>query len=98
MRHSLAPLLFALVVGVALPSTALADCYVEYKAKKDNPLRLHYGIVALDGSCPASGTAVQQAAHRVAAGGWTLLNVVGLSETTPSGNKRANAGDYYLRF
>jgi hypothetical protein len=98
MRHLLSPLLIALALGVLLPSAAAAECYVEYKAKNDNPLRLHYGIVALQGPCPDSGSATQQAARRVASGGWTLLNVVGLSETTPSGNKRANAGDYYLRF
>lgn len=94
MRHFLIPLLFVL----ALPTGALADCFVEYKAKKDGPLRLHYGILSLSGSCPSASAAARSASGRVAAGGWTLLNVVGLSESTPSGAKKANAGAYYLRY
>ncbi|MBO9464327.1 hypothetical protein J7443_03720 [Tropicibacter sp. R15_0] len=96
MRHFIAPLLVA--ITLALPAAAQADCFVEYKAKKDSPLRLHYGILSLDGSCPSASAAAQSASRRVASGGWTLLNVVGLSENTPSGAKRANAGEYYLRY
>ncbi|WP_299923032.1 hypothetical protein [uncultured Pelagimonas sp.] len=94
MRHFIAPLLIAL----ALPTGAMADCFVEYKAKKDNPLRLHYGILSLQGSCPSAGQAAGLASRRVSAGGWTLLNVVGLSQNPPSGAKKANAGEYYLRY
>ena len=31
----------ALALGLALASPAAADCYADYKAKQDRPLRLH---------------------------------------------------------
>ncbi|KUF10491.1 hypothetical protein [Pseudoponticoccus marisrubri] len=93
-------ILFSLLLALALaqPGAAAADCYVEYKAKQDSPLRLHYGILAIGGSCPSANAAQQIAADRVAAGGWTLLTVTGLSTTPPSSQMIANAGPYYLRF
>ncbi|MCR8550806.1 hypothetical protein M4578_23525 [Salipiger sp. P9] len=95
MKRILAPLLIAL----ALPAAAQAECYVEYKAKQDSPLRLHYGIALLSaGGCPSKGDAADALRGRLASGGWTLLNVVGLSEKAPGDKKKANAGEYYLRY
>ena len=90
--------ILALTVLMLLPQAGLAACYVEYKAKQDSPLQLHYGIVQLDGACPDSGTAAATVAARLRAGGWVLLNVVGLSQTPPTDTQRANAGAYYLRY
>ncbi|WGW04855.1 hypothetical protein [Tropicibacter oceani] len=97
MKNTFAPLLIALAM-LALPAAAQADCFVEYKAKQDSPLRLHYGILAIGGSCPSGSQAASMAQDRLSAGGWVLLNVLGLSETTPSAKMKANAGDYYLRY
>lgn len=88
----------AFVVLTLVPQAGLAACYVEYKAKQDQPLQLHYGILSLSGSCPDRSAAARAAASRLAAGGWDLLNVVGLSSATPSATQRANAGAYYLRY
>jgi hypothetical protein len=88
-----------IALALALPSAAQARCYAEYKAKQDNPLRLHYGIIALDtAACPGPAAVSRTVAQRLASGGWTLLNIVGLSEAPPSDQKKANAGDFYLRF
>lgn len=97
MKH-IAALLLATGLMAALPAAAQAECYVEYKAKQDSPLRLHYGILSLPGACPGKSAAKQTATARLASGGWVLLNVVGLSEQSPSEAKRANAGAYYLRY
>ncbi len=86
------------LAATTLPNAAAADCYVEYKAKQDSPLRLHYGVLSLNGDCPGKKAAARAASSRLEAGGWTLLNIVGLSDKTPSDKKRANAGDFYLRF
>ena len=40
-------------------SAAHAACYADYKAKQDNPLRLHYGVVEVRGECNASSAAEQ---------------------------------------
>lgn len=97
MRTPLRPLVLATAL-LALPAAAQAACFVEYKAKQDSPLRLHYGILRLDGACPDPAGATDAAAARLAAGGWTLLNVVGLSEDEPSDTQKANAGAFHLRF
>lgn len=94
MKRIVLPLFVALV----LPAAARADCFVEYKAKQDSPLRLHYGISRLPGDCPGSGAAAEQLSAALARDGWTLLNVVGLSTKEPGDSKRANAGEYYLRY
>jgi hypothetical protein len=83
----------------ALASGAQARCYAEYKAKQDDPLRLHYGVALLaDGACPTPQDAAQRLRPRLETAGWTLLDVVGLSDRPPGDQKKANAGDYYLRF
>jgi hypothetical protein len=71
---------------------------VSYKAKQDNPLRLHFGVLLIGGNCPGSGAAARQASSRLAAGVWTLLNVIRLAPSPPSSSERANAGQFYLRY
>lgn len=90
-----------LILGlfVVTAGSAQAACFVEYKAKKDDPLRLHYGILQLNSaSCPSKSDAAAQAASRLSKGGWTFLNVVGMSKDTPSAGKKANAGSNYLKY
>ncbi|WP_340688927.1 hypothetical protein [Salipiger thiooxidans] len=92
-------LFLLLFLALVLPAAAQADCYVEYKAKRDAPLRLHYGIALLPGGdCPGKGQTADALRSRLAGSGWTLLNVVGSSTKEPGKKKKANAGDYYLRF
>jgi hypothetical protein len=98
MRHLLHIIGISLAISLATPGMAHADCYVEYKAKQDSPLRLHYGILALPGDCPGKSRAQRNAQSRLAAQGWVLLNILGLSTSAPSDQQRANAGDYFLRF
>jgi len=82
---------------MALPAAAQSRCYADYKAKQDNPLRLHYGVAALRGACNASA-ARAELAPRLAAGGWTLLNVVSVFDATGADERKASAGSYYLRY
>lgn len=95
-KQLLIPVLAAALLGLAAPAQA-ADCYADYKAKQDNPLRLHYGVIQLDGSC-RKRAARAEISSRLAASGWTLLNV--LSVFGPEGlqQRKADAGPYYLRF
>lgn len=83
-------------LAAAAPLQA-AECYADYKAKQDNPLRLHYGVIQLSGPCQKKA-AKSEIQARIASDGWKLLNV--LSVFGPEGlqQRRANAGSYYLRF
>jgi hypothetical protein len=89
---------FATVLVLLATGTAQAECYADYKAKQDNPLRLIYGVSQVsDGNCdPASAAA--ELAPRLDAAGWTLLTV--LSTFGPEGldERKSNAGRDYLRY
>jgi len=94
------PLAFVLsglvLAGFALP--AQAACFADYKAKQDNPLRLHYGVVELpDAACtPAAASA--EISRRLAGTGWTLLNVLSIFGSEGLQERKGDAGTYFLRF
>ncbi len=92
----LAPMV--LLTGLMAAPPALAGCFVDYKARQTDPLRLHYGIVELPGQCPSPAEAEAQTAARIAAGGWQLLTILGRSDTPPSDQQKADAGEHYLRY
>lgn len=95
-QHLVISTLTAAFLALSSPAQA-ADCYADYKAKQDNPLRLHYGVIQLSGSCKKRA-ARGEIQSRIAPEGWTLLNV--LSVFGPDGlqQRKADAGSYYLRF
>lgn len=89
----------ALLGIAALP--AAAECYADYKAKRDNPLRLHYGVIALpDRACASRDAASAEIAARIAVDDWTLLSVVSIfgAAGLDDEKRRASAGDYFLRY
>ncbi len=92
----LIPLLsLALIAGA--PQVQAAECYADYKAKQDDPLKLHYGTIQLSGPCEKAA-ARQEIAARIAPEGWTLLNVISLFGPEGLQQRKANAGSYHLRF
>lgn len=96
MRHLLIPL--ALIAALALPaSVSAAECYADYKAKQDNPLRLHYGVIELQGACKRKPAKAEVSA-RLARNGWTLLNIMSVFGPEGLDQRRANAGNFFLRF
>lgn len=80
---------------IALP--AHAACFADYKAKRDNPLRLHYGVVEISGPCTAAN-ARAQITGRIAADGWQLLNVVSVFGEDGLAERKESAGTFYLRY
>ena len=82
---------------MALAGAAQAQCFADYKAKQDNPLRLHYGVAQISGACSA-GNATGQLRSRLAAQGWTLLQVQSVFGPEGLDQRKASAGQYYLRF
>ncbi len=89
---------FALALALALAGPASAECYADYKAKQDAPLRLHYGVAQVnDGNC-SPAAARGELAPRLAAAGWTLLNVLSTFGPEGLGERQASAGAFFLRF
>ena len=76
---------------------AQAACYADYKAKQDNPLRLHYGVAEINGDCTPQ-RATTQLTDRLDAAGWTLLNVLGVFDDAGLEERKDSAGEYFLRF
>lgn len=92
----------ALLGGLALATwagglAAQEQCFADYKASRREPLELHYGVAEIRGECDQS-EAERELGPRLAADGWQLLEVV--STFGPSGleERRASAGDFFLRF
>jgi hypothetical protein len=89
-------LVFIIALVVALP--AHAECYADYKAKQDNPLRLAYGVAQVsDGNCDP-GSAANELAPRLASAGWELLSVMSTFGPEGLGERQASAGDHFLRY
>ena len=85
-------------LALVLAGPAAAECYADFKFKRDEPLQLRYGVSQVsDGNCSPSA-AEGELAPRLAADGWTLLTV--LSTFGPEGleERKASAGEYFLRY
>lgn len=94
-RPVLKPLLAALALSL-LAGPLHAACYADYRARMDNPLRLHYGIVELPQSACSMGAAAAEVASRIAAQGWTLVQVVSVFDDSGLASRRADAGQYFF--
>lgn len=98
MAGLVAPAL-GLILALALALPAQAECYADYKAKQDNPLRLAYGVSQVsDAACGKPGMARAELAPRLASDGWTLLKI--LSSFGPEGlqERKSSAGAFFLRY
>ena len=82
-----------------LAQPVAAECYADYKAKQDSPLRLQYGVIQLDGgACKNKGRARDVIAQRIGRDGWKLLNVLSIFGPEGLDQRRASAGPYFLRY
>ncbi|MBT8410474.1 MAG: hypothetical protein KJP02_01580 [Octadecabacter sp.] len=93
MKHA-----FSLSLGLfLLGSAAQAACYADYKAKRDDPLRLHYGVAEIAGNCTVENAAATLA-PLLAADQWQLLSIEGVFDDTGLEERQDSAGEYYLRY
>jgi hypothetical protein len=92
----LTTILAALVMLCAVAGPASADCFADYKAKQDNPLRLQYGVAQVS-ACDRKGAAAELR-PRLEQAGWTLLNVLSVFGPEGLDERKASAGEYFLRF
>ena len=87
-----------ITLAIFLTQSAQAECYADYKAKQENPLKLHYGIMKFDSvECTAS-IVQKKVALRLLPHGWTLLNLLTVSRKLPTTQRKENAGENFLRY
>lgn len=86
------------VIFALMATTAQAGCFADYKAKKDNPLQLHYGVAEIFGGNCTTSNASQQLYDRLQDNGWQLLNVLSVFDDRGLSEREQSAGDYFLRF
>jgi hypothetical protein len=90
--------LTAAVVLALLVGPAAAECYADYKAKRDEPLKLHYGVAQVSDANCSPDAAEGELAPRLASDGWTLLNVLSTFGPDGLGERKASAGEFFLRY
>ena len=92
-------LLIAALVLMWIASPGYAGCYADYKAKQDDPLRLHYGVMRIDTNpCAMSDKVKSTVADRLSAAGWKLLQVRSVFDDSGLEKRKPDAGQYFLRF
>ncbi len=99
LRTFILPMAFAAALAATLAGPARAECFADYKAKQDAPLRLHYGVIALaDADCQRPRRVNGEIAARIARDGWTLLHVLSIFGPEGLAERKDNAGAYFLRY
>jgi len=93
-----AGLMLGLMLVMTLASPAAAECYADYKAKQDDPLRLHYGVAQVSDANCSPGAAAGELAPRLAQDGWTLLNVLATFGPEGLDERKSSAAAYFLRY
>ncbi len=98
MKHHLT-LPLAVLLALSLAGPGMAACFADYKAKRDNPLRLHYGVIELsNAACDDPGRARAEITERLAAESWDLLTVMSTFGRDGLGQREKNAGKFFLRY
>lgn len=93
------PILCAGLALVFLGGPLHAACYADYKASRDNPLKLHYGVIQIDTNpCNMSDTVRKTVAKRLGSAGWKLLRVQSVFDDSGLAKRKKDAGNYFLRF
>lgn len=94
-------IIIAFIVSLTFISPLQAACYADYKARKYNPFRLHYGVLLLyDEDCAEEMKSVTKSRvyFRLEQAGWMLLDVMNVFDNTGLEKRKESAGKYYLKF
>jgi hypothetical protein len=73
------------------------QCFVLYKAKKDNPLKLHLGLMQINETCTMKNIDTK-INNRLNSYGWTLLQIVTATENVKIEKMKRDLGDYFLKY
>ena len=100
MKTSVLPLAAALVAALLLAASgawAQVPCFADYKASRDDPLELQYGVAEILGECTVPA-AEEELRPKLASDGWQLLEVMTTFDESGLEEKRESAGEYFLRY
>ena len=73
------------------------ECFVLYKAKKDNPLKLHLGLIQINSQC-SNHDIEGITSKRLSSTGWKLLQIVKVSSNVDTKKMESDLGDYFLKY
>ena len=91
-------ILITLLFTAVLTMPAQAACYADYKAKQDDPLKLHYSVAQIpDDSCNVAA-ATKVLGPRLEQKDWTLLTVLSVFGEGKLNTKKEAAGAFFLRY
>ncbi len=91
--------ILAILMLASLGSPLHAACYADYKASRDNPLQLHYGVMKVKADpCTKSDKVRSIVAKRLDKAGWKLLQVRSVFDDSGLDKRKKDAGKYFLRF
>lgn len=96
MDHRIPLAAAALVLALAAPVSAA--CFADYKAKREGPLQLHYGVAEVSDANCSRDAAAAEIARRIARDGWELLSVMSVFGEDGLDSRRDSAGDFFLRY
>lgn len=89
----------ATLIALMAAAPAFANCFADYKAKRENPLRLHYGVIELNGdACNSKKKAAKVIEKRIGKDGWALLNVMSIFDDAGLEERKESAGKFFLRY
>lgn len=93
-----AVLLLSLALALAATGVRAQDpCYADYKASREEPLRLQYGVAEVFGECTVR-EAERELEPRLAMDDWQLLEVMTTFDASGLEERRESAGEYFLRY
>lgn len=90
-------IILSLLISGLWAGAAQAACYADYKAKRDDPLRLHYGVAEISGDCSVQA-AQEELKTKLSGDNWQLLNVLGVFDDAGLQERKESAGEYFLRY
>ncbi len=94
MKH-----LIYIIAALMIAAPANAACYVDYKAKRTYPLKLHYGVMKIsNGDCAGLSGLRSTVSARLTSNGWQLLNILSTFDETGLSARKGNAGEFYLKY
>ena len=96
--HILAALAVILTMNLTAATAADAACYADYKAKRNNPLRLQYGVIKLPDAACTKAAARPIIQKRIGTDGWKLLNILSIFGPEQLEEKRTQAGKFFLKY
>ena len=92
-------ILLVFLISIFLPNIAFSNCYADYKAKKNNPLRLHYGISKINTDlCENRNAITLDLESRLQSSGWILLKLLDVFGNEGIDERKDSAGIYFLKY